>query len=220
MGHLVSLWLAVASAQEGAPAPEAPPVPTARTWTLDAAKSWLYVVVYYDPERFTPITAHDHTVKASTFTGTVKWDPGAIGSCAIDIAFPVTALRIDAPGGRDRERLPADGAISDDDKVTVVKNMLSKTNLYGEQFPTISFKSVSCAAGAGGKVDVTGDLSVRGVAKRVTVPMAISVTDSSFAAKGSFELTHADFGMTPFTYGPLTPKNLERLRFVVDVVGR
>jgi polyisoprenoid-binding protein YceI len=217
---LVGLWLRLATARADDAVPEAPPAPAARTWALDAARSWLYVVVYFDPDRFTPITAHDHTVRATSFQGSVRWDTNDVSACAIDISFPVTALRVDVPGGREREGLPADGAISDDDKVTVVKNMLSKSNLYGDQFPSISFKSASCAAAANGKVAVTGDLSIRGVAKRVTVPMAITASESAFAAKGTFELTHADFGMSPFTYGPLTPKNLERLKFVVDVVGK
>ncbi len=221
---LLSVWLGVSAlAQEGVPAeaPVAPaaPVPTVRTWALDAAKSWLYVVAYYDPERWTPITAHDHVIKASAFTGSVTWDPANPSACVIDIQFPLTALAIDPPGGREREKLAADGAVDAETKVTIVKNMLSKMNLFSESFPQISFKSAGCVAGASGKFNVTGDLTIRGATKRITMPLAIGAAGNSFTAKGSLNFNHADFGMEPFTYGPLTPRNKEGIKLVVDVVG-
>ena len=68
------------------------------TYALQPDKSWLYVVVYYDRDRFTPIAAHDHVAKATQFTGTVTWDPEDPSACAIAIEFPVTSLVIDPPG--------------------------------------------------------------------------------------------------------------------------
>ncbi len=192
----------------------------ARTWTLDALRSWLYVVVYYDPDRFTPITAHDHVVKATTFDGAVTWDPAQPGACNIKISFAPSALVIDPPGAREREKLDPEGAVDDGAKKTISNNMFSKGNLNFPAVGTITFQSTTCAAGANGKTDVTGDLSIRGLAKRVTVPMAISATETAFSAKGTFTMNHSDFGMSPFTLGPMTPKNKEALKFVVDVVGR
>ena len=189
------------------------------TYALQPDKSWLYVVVYYDRDRFTPIAAHDHVAKATQFTGTVTWDPEDPSACAIAIEFPVTSLVIDPPGAREREKLDPEGAIDEDTKKTVVKNMLSPMNLDGANHPTISYKSVSCAARPDGRFDVAGDLTIRGVTKRVTTPMVVKPGDGTLAAGGVFDLTHADFGMKPFTYGPMTPKNREDLTFVVDVVG-
>lgn len=190
------------------------------TYTLDPGKSWLYVVVYYDRDRFTPITAHDHVAKATSFSGTVTWDPDDPSACGISITFPVTSLVIDPPGAREREKLDPEGAIDEDTKKTVVKNMLSSMNLDGANHPTITYTSVSCTARADGKFDVAGDLTIRGATKRVTTKMVVSPADGTIAAGGVFELTHADFGMKPFTYGPMTPRNREDLKFVVDVQGK
>ena len=52
-----------------------------------------------------------------------------------------------------------------------------------------------------------------------SVPMTIEADENGFSAKGGFTLSHGDFGMKPFTYGPATPKNQDKLQFTVDVKG-
>ena len=96
--------------------------------------------------------------------------------------------------------------------------MLGKHVLGADVFPTLSYKATSCD-GTTGSVKVSGKLSVHGVEKALTVPMDITVEPDSFHASGTFELGHVDFGMKPFTYGPGTPRNDEKLTFVVDVRG-
>lgn len=222
---LLASWLALAedtpataTAAATATTTAAAPAPAARTYTLDASKSWVWVLVRYDRDRWTPITAHDHGVKASTFTGSVQWDPANPAACKIDISVPVTALVVDPPGMRERAGLDAEGAVDEDTKKTIVKNMCSSSNLECDKHQTLSFKSASCT-GSGTSYTVAGDLTIRGKAKRVSVPMTIEASDTSFKAKGSIKFNHADFGMTPFTYGPGLPKNEEGLKLTVDVVG-
>ena len=195
---------------------EAAPV----TYALQPDKSWLYVVVYYDRDRWSAVAAHDHVVRASTFEGAVTWDPENPAACDIRFDFPVTNLVIDPPGAREREKLDPEGAVSDGDKLSIVKNMLSHTNLDAANFGSISYRSVSCAARSDGKFDVAGDLTIRGATKRVTTAMVVTPDPASLVAGGVFKLNHSDFGMKPFTLGfPGTPKNAEELKFVVDVVG-
>ena len=229
---VAALWFAPATFAQDAeqpPAEEAAEEPTEEavveeeaagpvTYSLQASKSALYVLVFNDPDRWTPVTGHDHAITATSFDGTVVWDEDDASACKVEISFPVTALAVDPDGMRARAGLPEDGAIGDGAKKTVVGNMLGKSQLQSSQFPKISYTSSSCS-GTSGKVDVSGTLSIRGVGKSVTVPMTIAITDGTFSAKGSFQLGHADFGMKPFTYGPATPKNQEKLVFHVDVVG-
>lgn len=189
-----------------------------RTYNLQPSSSWLYVVVYFDPDRFTPVPAHDHGVKATDFTGTVRWNLDDASQCQIDISVPVTALQVDPPNMRARASLPADGAVSDGQKETIVNNMRGKKNLNYPAFTDITFKSSSCD-GTQGKVSVSGQMTIAGNSKDVTVTMDVKADASAFSANGTLTLNHSDFGMTPFTYGPLTPKNLEKLKFVVEVVG-
>lgn len=185
---------------------------------LDDAQSWLYVMVFYEPARWTPVGGHDHAIRAMEFDGEVTWDPDDLSACAVRMSFPVTALAVDPDGMRDRAGLPADGAIDDKQKQTVVRNMTAKGQLYAELHPDIRYTSTSCRA-AGDEVEVTGTLEIRGVSKSVVAPLRIDVDSERFRARGSFTLGHADFGMRPFTYGPLTPKNREPLEFHLDLVG-
>ena len=85
-------------------------------------------------------------------------------------------------------------------------------------FPDIRFQSTACAP-AGDKVRVTGDLSLHGVSHRVSSDMAIADQPTSFSAKGSFQATHSDWGMDPFSalFGAL--RNDEALEFRIDVTG-
>ena len=164
------------------------------------------------------MTGHDHVMRASTFKGEVVWDEADASACAVQISFSASALQVDPPGARERMGLDPDGAIGDGQKSTVVKNMLGKHVLGADVFPTLSYKATSCD-GTTGSVKVSGKLSVHGVEKALTVPMDITVEPDSFHASGTFELGHVDFGMKPFTYGPGTPRNDEKLTFVVDVRG-
>lgn len=189
-----------------------------RTYSLDSGQSWLFVMVFNDDDRWTPVQGHTHGIKATSFTGEVVWDPNDASACKIEISFPVTALAVDPPGMRERAKLSADGAIGDGAKKTVVGNMTGRSQLEASKFATIGYTSTACS-GEGETVDVTGTLQIHGVGKEITVPMTITVDGDSFRAKGQFTLGHADFGMKPFTYGPATPKNQEKLEFYVDVVG-
>ena len=96
--------------------------------------------------------------------------------------------------------------------------MLGKHQLQADQHPTISFTSSSCD-GTSGKVNVAGTLKLRGKEASVSAPMTVTADGSSFSAKGAFSLEHKDFGMEPYTLGPGTPKNLQKLLFLVDVKG-
>ena len=231
----VGLWSLQAGAQEVPDSPESTPSTTEaaeatppdaepeaatgpQTYALDPASSFLAVVVYNDENRWTPVTGHDHVMKAQTFSGTVVWDSEDAAACDVQISVPASALQVDPPGARERMGLDPDGAIGDGQKGTVVKNMLGKHVLAADAFPDLSFASSSCD-GTTGAVQVRGELKVHGVGKAVAVPMTITLEEGSFHAKGTFDLGHADFGMKPFTYGPGTPRNAEKLTFVVDVQG-
>lgn len=214
---LIALFLGrPAFAQE----PAAPAAPSAGpvTYTLDATKSWLYVVVYNDPSGLASRLGHDHAIKATMFTGKVVWDTANPAACVVDISFPVDTLRPDPPGMRERAGLPADGAVGEGSLQTIRENFLGKSQLDAANYPTISYKAKTCD-GTTGKVKVTGDLTIHGVTKPVTVTLDVKPDPTSFAAAGSFTTTVTNFGFKPFSNLGGALRNKDEIKFVIDVVG-
>ena len=71
-----------------------------------------------------------------------------------------------------------------------------------EKFPTLSFKSVAVKEVAKGKLEVTGDFTLRGVTKRITVPVTnLGASIHPFSKKvnaafqTAFTIQRKDYGM-------------------------
>jgi polyisoprenoid-binding protein YceI len=64
------------------------------------------------------------------------------------------------------------------------------------KFPTILFKSVSVTKVADGKLDITGDLTIRGVTKRIVVPAtAVFYEKGAGRFRGTFAINRKDYGV-------------------------
>ncbi len=64
------------------------------------------------------------------------------------------------------------------------------------KFPTITFKSVSVTKVAEGKLDITGDLTIRGVTKRIVVPAtAVFYEKGAGRFRGQFAINRKDYGV-------------------------
>ena len=188
------------------------------TYRLDPKASWLYVVVRNDRSRMMSGYGHDHGIRAMDLDGTVRWDASQVASCAIEISFPVTALQPDPPGMRERAKLDPKEAVDDEAKASIRENFLGKSQLDAESYPTITYRSTSCAGGPE-SVQVAGTLTIHGVTKPVTTTMTVKASPTSFAAAGSFKARATDFGFKPYSNLGGTLRNLDEMTFVIDVVG-
>lgn len=185
-----------------------------RTYALDPSASRLWVLVKYD--RSSLIAGHDHVVQASTFDGTVTWNPDDPSVCDVRISFPVTALVVDP--GDSRTVAGLEGTTSDGDKGKIKANFEGKSQLNASAFPTISFQSTKCEA-SGATTKVTGDLTMRGVGAKVSAVMSVEAGDT-FTARGSFSGTHDQWGFDPFSALLGSLRNDNALQFHVDVKGK
>jgi len=84
------------------------------------------------------------------------------------------------------------------------KHLKSPDFFSAEEFPTITFKSTSVKAGEGGKMEVTGDMTMHGQTKPVTI-MVEHVGTADVPRMGhrtgfdcTFTIKRSDFGMTKF----------------------
>src|SRR5215468_1359954 len=74
------------------------------------------------------------------------------------------------------------------------QHLRSKDFLFVEQYPTITFTSTAITRD-GLKYVVQGDLEIRGVTKRVTVPVTVEQRQDEIVVQGSMTLNRREFGM-------------------------
>jgi polyisoprenoid-binding protein YceI len=74
------------------------------------------------------------------------------------------------------------------------QHLRSKDFLFVDQYPTITFTSTAITR-YGMKYVVQGDLEMRGVTKRVTLPVAVEQRQDEIVVQGSVSLNRRDFGM-------------------------
>ncbi len=183
-------------------------------YTFDTAESWL--VVKLTKAGIAAALAHDHSVRASTFSGAITYDPNDVSACQVEITIPVEELVVDEPA--DRQRLDLEGGPGEKNRAKIKKSMLSKKQLWADEHPTITYQSTKCEA-SGDQMMTTGNLTIRGVTKGITTSLRIGVEDARFTAEGQFTVNHTDFDFKPYSAALGTIKNADPLEFHLSLVA-
>jgi polyisoprenoid-binding protein YceI len=117
----------------------------AETWNVDPAHSGVQFSIRHF---FTPVPG-----RFNDFTGTIVYDAAKPAEASVE--FTVQASSIDTQNG-DRD------------------NHLRSPDFFDvEKHPTWTFKSTGVKPAGEGKLNVTGDLTIHGMTKKVTIPVAI-----------------------------------------------
>jgi polyisoprenoid-binding protein YceI len=82
-------------------------------------------------------------------------------------------------------------------------NVLNNSVLESDKFPMIKFISVSVSdarkSGETRSFTLNGDLTMRGVTKRVSFPVTVTISKDQLRATGDAELKQTDFGIKPYS---------------------
>lgn len=122
--------------------------------------------------------AHQHWIQAPVASGTVD-DKGQ--SPAIRLLIKAAALTV-SPNEN----------ISEKDRAEVESNMQNKV-LESSKYPEIIFQSTRIEAGNHGRWSVTGELTIRGTKRQVT----LNVRRDAGGYAGSTRIAQTDFGIQP-----------------------
>lgn len=129
------------------------------------------------------------------FQGEVRMDPKALEHAVVSLA--IDAASVDT------------GIFRRDD------HLRSEDFFHVTRFPQITFASRRVAP-ADGKVLVTGDLTLRGVSREVTVPVELELSAEGLRARGEFAIRMSDYGMTYRSwFNPLR----DEVRILFDLRG-
>jgi len=157
---------------------------------------------------------HEHQVRAHAFSGTVVYFPDDPGRSRVRVTVLTDGLRV----------VPeADSA----DIPEITRTMREKT-LRVDSFPVIEFVSravevIGAADPAEGKttavIRATGDLTMVGVTRPVSVDLTLEISADTLRAEGSFVVKQTDFGIKPYgkVLGLVKVKN--EVRFELRVVA-
>jgi polyisoprenoid-binding protein YceI len=158
----------------------------AGTWTVGAGSQAGYRV----REKLASLSAPSDAVgRTSAVTGTLALTQAASGSAVTTATFTVDVSKLTSDQSRRDQRIHSQGLESD-------------------RYPAASFKLTSPiglpAEAAGGQtihVSATGDLTIHGVTKSVTIPIDARLNGSKIELVGSITFPFSQFGMTPPSIG-------------------
>jgi polyisoprenoid-binding protein YceI len=160
--------------------------PAAGTWSVTSGSQAGYRV----REQLASLAAPSDAVgRTSAVTGTVTMAQSASGDSVAAASVTVDVSKLSSDQSRRDQRIHSQGLESD-------------------RYPTATFQltapialPATAASGQAINVSATGTLTVHGVTKTVTIPIAARLTGSKIELVGSITFPFSQFGMTPPSIG-------------------
>ena len=198
------------------PPPVLAPLPSLVTqntthYSIQPALSDVRFLVY----RAGPLASfgHNHVIQATHIQGDVYLGTDLQHS-AFTLRLPVKDFKVDVPlaravEGPDFATQPSAPAVQG-----TYANMLGTGELDAARFPDIRIRSVSFT-GPEWEPDATVRIELHGVAREITVPIALEHCGKLLIATGAFEIRQSDFGIRPFSIlgGGLQVADSVKVRF-------
>ena len=161
------------------------------TYAVDAARS--SVVVHVGRSGVFGFAGHTHTVVAPALQGRVVAVEGDLPRSAVRLSFATARLAV-------LERGEPAG-----DAPRVQEVMLGPKVLDAGRFPAITFESTAVdgtrSSPGAYRLTVRGSLTLHGVARPVTLPLAVEVDADGLKASGRMTLRQTDYGIDPVSVG-------------------
>jgi polyisoprenoid-binding protein YceI len=182
----------------------------ASSYTVDAARS--AVSVHVGRAGLFGFAGHEHLVIAPRLEGEIDADPAHVESSSVRLTFESAALRVSARG-----EPPSDVP-------KVQARMLGPDVLDAARFPTVSLRSTRVEARQVERdtydLEVTGTLTLHGVARPVVLPVRVVLSGGTLRARGRLVLRQSDYGMKPVSVGGLVKvKDEVSIDFTIVAVG-
>jgi polyisoprenoid-binding protein YceI len=156
--------------------------------------------------------AHDHEIGVKSFNGRVVVPEAGTGGGSLEMEVDATSLEV------------LDTKPSESDKKKIFDSMHNEV-LQSAKHPKITFKSASVGDvkqtgnDAYGFV-VNGDLTLRGVTKRIAVPVAATITPQQIRATGKYTLKQTDYGIKPYSAAGGTIKVKDEVVVNFNIVAK
>ncbi|GAB4341217.1 MAG: hypothetical protein Kow0099_17710 [Candidatus Abyssubacteria bacterium] len=142
--------------------------------------------------------AHNHVIRATEFSGEAQFSPDDPSHSSIQLEVNAASLKADEPELRQKYGLTK--KLSDADRDEIQQTMESPRQMDVQRYPTITFQSTDVREESENRFLITGDLTMHGVTRAVTVPATIETHDNGdIRGRASFAFKQSDFGIEPFS---------------------
>jgi polyisoprenoid-binding protein YceI len=192
-------------AHGGPPAPQADPI---HRFRLDAGQSKF--IAHALRGGLLWFKGHEHLVAAREFSGEARFTANEITASSLELI------------------VRADSMVETSDVFTepqkqIINKELREIVLEPEKYPEIVFKSTQ----VGGKplgnnqydLKIAGNLTLRGVTRRIVIPAQVTLTGSDLRAVGEFSIDRSDFNVkaTSAVHGMVRVR--DKVKFTFDILG-
>lgn len=150
-------------------------------YDASSAECWVFTF----KEGLLSKVAHDLRLRVGSF-----WVEVAEGAGSVEASFDTGSLSVDTPM---KDGTPNPSALSAADKLKISAQIREEV-LHSARHPTAKFRSSSVTLRADGGYDLTGELTLHGVAK----PLVARTTLIEGRQQLELTLHQPDFGITPY----------------------
>jgi polyisoprenoid-binding protein YceI len=163
--------------------------------TYEVLESEIRVLVYRGG--LFGVFGHNHMISTRDIDGRIVISEDMAAS-SVELEIPVESLEVDSQEIRDEEGDDFKGEVSDKDKRGTKENMLGAKLLNAANFSNITIESNSWS-GELPDIVVKAIFTVRDQSNAVEFSATVSVNEELIVITGSFDLTHGQLGLNPFT---------------------
>ena len=184
------------------------PAPQGAVYKLDASRSKFMIRAFAGGLLW--FKGHDHFVAARDFTGEARLTPGSVSPASLNLSVRAASLAETREVFNAQQKKIIDGELRD-----IV--------LEPDKYPDITFKSTDVSVDARGglfRVKLGGDLTLRGVTRRVVIPAEVTLEGDSLRARGEFNVKRSDFKVPATSAFHGTVRIRDRLKVSFDIVAR
>ena len=182
--------------------------PASSAYVLDSSQS-KFIAHAYAGGLFW-FKGHDHYLAAKQFTGEVKLTPNTIVPASLHLVVKADSL-------------VETGAVFTDAQKQIINKEVREIVLQPDQYPEIVFKSTAVVgkpiSNNAYEVEITGDLTLHGVTRRITIPAKVTLSGNDLRAVGEFRIDRGDYKVkaTSAFHGLVRVRN--KVKFEFDIVG-
>ena len=169
----------------------------AKLYDIDPQRSFVTIRVY----RSGPMAklGHNHVITSAEESGFV-WRGPTPAASGFQLRIPVSTLVVDDPAARAAAGPDFEGAVPESARDGTKKNLLRAEVLDAEQFPDVTVRA-GWLGGTWQDPVAQADVTLKGVTRRVEVPLDLTDAAGTLTARGTFRLRQTEFGMVPFSVG-------------------